>query len=198
MLSLFRVSAVPFRTQLTELAIAGIVPDPGVTDEDWKSFYPLVDYEASPYIKILEALGRDLRREPYTPMCNRLWLCDRKQIKDHGAYRQVIERLQILTRSRLAISGISDFIDIDRGKAWVEFDFEHRRYHWDAKVNGPWMDNDIIVKFDELLRSRVDLVIYSNHAYFGQGALFACISPAEFSIFSKLSRIRFREARKQI
>jgi hypothetical protein len=197
MFSLFRKSRVLFATQLAELAKLGIVPSADVTDEDWTSFYPIAEYEAAPYQKTIETLGCEVQRDPFTPMCPRLWMCDYERIEDHGSYRDVIDRLQLMSDGRLPISGITDYVDIEESKAWVEFDLQGQRVHWDAKIDNDWLDPSIVVKFDELLRQKTDLVVYSNHTDFGQSALFTCMTRDEFSLFNRLSRVKFDETRKQ-
>jgi hypothetical protein len=69
------------------------------------------------------------------------------------------------------------------------------RIHWDPRVDNDWLDPDIVVKFDELLRKRTDLAIYSNHTDFGQSALFTCMSGPEFAGFQKLSRVKLGATR---
>jgi hypothetical protein len=197
MFSLFRKASVPFQTQLAELAKLSIAPSADVTDEDWTSFHPKADYEAAPYQKIIETLGCDVQRDPFTPMCERLWMCDYERIEDHGSYRDVLDRLQLLSGRRLPISGITDYVDIEESKAWVEFEVQGQRMHWEAKVHNDWLDPYIIVKFDDLLRQKTDLIVYSNHTDFGQSALFACMTANEFSHFRKLSRVKFDETKKQ-
>jgi hypothetical protein len=198
MFSFFRrTSNVPFQTQLTELAKLGFTPAAEVTPDDWVAFHPLSDYEAKPYYHIIEALGSEIQRDDYLPMCSSLWMCDYERIEDHGAYREIIERLQLLSGSQLPISNISDFVDIEEGKAWVEFDLGGVRQHWDAKIDNDWMDPYIVVKFDELLRKSTELIMYSNHTDFGQSALFACMSAQQFDAFRKISRVKMDETRKQ-
>lgn len=190
-------STVSLHSQLNELAKLGVAPSANVTVDDWESFHPLADYEAKPYYNIIEALGWDIQRDDYSPMCASLWMCDYERIEDHGAYKEIIERLQLLSGSALSISNISDFVDIEGDKAWVEFDLGGTRHHWDAKVDNDWMDPYIIVRFDELLRKNTNLTIYSNHTDFGQSALFTCMSAQQFEAFRKISRVKMNETRKQ-
>jgi hypothetical protein len=122
-------------------------------------------------------------------------MCDYERIEDHGSYRGVIERLQQMSGHRLPLARLEDFVDIEAGQAWVEFDLGAERIHWDPRVDNDWLDPDIVVKFDELLRKRTDLAIYSNHTDFGQSALFTCMSGREFAGFQKLSRVKFGATR---
>jgi hypothetical protein len=197
MFSLFRKSSVPLSAQLSELAKAGIFPAAGVTEDDWISFYELAEYVAAPYQNVIEVLGCPIQRKPYSPICNRMWMCDYECIEDYGDYQKILERLQVLSGGSLPVSNIADFVDIEQSKAWLEFDLEGKRVHWDAQVDNDWLDPYIIVKFDALLRDKTDLLIYSNHTDFGQSALFACMTESEFSIFGKLSKVKLDETRKQ-
>jgi len=195
MWSFLRKSFVSIETQLCELEKTGVVPNPEVTDDDLASFCEVSEYEAAPYRKIIEVLGCQIQRKPFNPMCDRLWLCDYECIDDNSAFRKILERLQVLSRRRLHIANIEDVVDLEDSKAWVEFTVENKRVNWDVKVNDDWLDPYIIVKFDELLRQKSDLMIYSNHTDFGQSALFACMTESEFAVFRKLSQVKFDELR---
>ena len=52
--------------------------------------------ETVPYLGLMEVLGIELEREPYTPIADSLWMCDYERIKDHGAYKDVIDNLLLV------------------------------------------------------------------------------------------------------
>ncbi|MFA9275758.1 MAG: hypothetical protein ACEQSE_12895 [Candidatus Aquirickettsiella gammari] len=200
MFSLFRKKSSPLsmEQQLLELGKCGIHLNPGVTVDDLLTFQTREEYEEIPYKELIPVLGCEIQRKPYTPICDRLWMCDYERIDDHGTYSEVLIRLQKMTKSILPISNISDFVDIEKGVAWLKFDLHGRRVHWDAKVENDWLDPHIIVKFDELLQTnRSQFRIYSNHSDFGQSAFFASFTQIEFTHFSELVTFKISEITAQ-
>ena len=189
---------MPLEQQLKTLADCGVALSPDATLDDLFSHYPREEYEAEPYKELIPVLGFEMERDVFGPLCPRLWMCDYERVEDHGAYADVIARLHQMSGKRLPISGISDFVDIDAGTAWVEFDLAGSRIHWDAKVDNDWLDPYIVIKFDSLLKIRDAAVrIYSNHSDFGQSAFFACLTPPEYERFQKLATFKLREIEKQ-
>jgi len=200
MFSLFRKKSVPIplEQQLKTLADCGITLSPEATIEDLFMFHSREEHEAAPYKELIPTLGFEIERDTFAPICNRLWMCDYERIEDHGSYADVITRLHQMSEQSLAISGISDHVDIEAETAWVEFDLDGTRIHWDAKVDNDWLDPYIVVKFDSLLGAhRIPFRIYSNHTDFGQSAFFACLAPSEFERFQKLATFKLREIDKQ-
>ena len=204
MFSLFRKkpAAVPLpvtlEQQLEVLAGCGIVLGPEATLEDILSHHTRQEYEAVPYKELIPVLGFEIERDAYAPLCERLWMCDYERVEDHGAYTDIVWRLHRMSAQCLPISALADFVDIEAEKAWVEFDLAGSRVHWDVQVDNDWMDPDVVVKFDHLLKTRgTPYRIYSNHTDFGQSAFFACMQPAQFEVFRKLATFQMREIDKQ-
>lgn len=189
MFSFFKKKKKPIslEQQLIEVGHFGVKLNTGVTVDDLFIFQPREVHEAAPYKELFPVLGCDIERAPYTPICNQFWMCDYERIEDHGSYTEVIIRLQRMTSSALPITNLSDYVDVEGGIAWVEFNLAESRIHWDAQVDNDWLDPHIIVKFDELLRTyNTQLRIFSNHADFGQSALFCCFTTTDFEQIKKL------------
>ena len=182
---------VSLYAQQEALKACGVTVNAGVTESDLVAFESKADMEKKPYAGLVEVLGIELEREPYTPISNSLWMCDYERVEDHGAYKEIIERLELMTGSALKLSNIEDYVDVEEGKAWVEFDFNGERFHWDAQVDNDWMDPYIIVKYNQLLKSSSsDYRIYSNHSDYGQVAFFAAFTVEQYKCFRKLSKIK--------
>lgn len=182
---------VSLEKQLEQLAHCGVHLNPGFTEDDLMAFDDRAEMEANPYRGLVEALASDIEREPYTPTTNSLWLCDYERVEDHGAYVEILERLELMTGRALGLTSIEDFVDVEEGVAWVEFNRNGSRTRWDAEVDNDWMDPDVIVKYDALLKEvSGGLRIYSNHTDYGQAALFAAFDANQFKLFKKLSAIR--------
>lgn len=191
-------SSIPLEEQLKALADCGVTLSPDATVDDLFMFHSREEHEATPYKELIPTLGFEMERDPFTPICNRLWMCDFERIEGHGAYAHVITRLHQMSGESLPISGITDHVDIDAETAWVEFELSGSRIHWDAKVEDDWLDPYVVVKFDNLLKiHKMPLRIYSNHTEFGQSAFFACLTPTEFERFRKLAAFELLEIEKQ-
>lgn len=178
--------------QLEALAVAGIVVNHGVTEDDLTAFESRGDLEQGPYVGLVEVLGGELEREPYTSLADSLWMCDFERIEGHGAYREVIERLERMTGSVLGLSEITDFVDLESNTAWVEFNLNGTKVRWDAVVDGDWLDPYILVKYDALLKANSAAVrIYLNHGDYGQVAFLAAFTKQQLDAFRRLSPLRF-------
>ncbi len=200
MFSIFRkkTSPIPLEQQLKALADCGVRLSPEATMDDLFMFHPREEHEATPYKELIPTLGFEMERDSFAPICHRLWMCDYERIDDHGAYTDVVARLNQMSEQSLSISNIKDHVDVEAGKAWVEFDLAGSRVHWDAEVDNDWLDPHVVVKFDNLLKTRgTPFRIYSNHTDFGQSAFFACLTTGEFERFQKLATFKLREIEKQ-
>ncbi len=201
MFSLFRKkpSSIPLEEQLNALADCGVKLNPKATVDDLFMFHSREEHEATPYKELIPTLGFEMARDSFAPICNRLWMCDYERVEDHGAYADVITRLQQMSEESLPISGVTDHVDIEAETAWVEFDLAGSRIHWDAKVDNDWLDPYIVIKFDSLLKTHnTHFRIYSNHTDFGQSAFFACFTSAEFARFQNLATFKLLEIEKQV
>lgn len=194
----FRSKRVPLDEQLAQLAEAGVTPADGVIREDLLSFETEEELEKAPYQGIIEVLGIDLEREPYTPVCHRLWMCDYERIGDHRSYADILTRLELMTGGALGLTEISDHVDIGEESAWVEFTCDGERLRWDLEVNDDWMDPAVVVNYARLLKTKGKaLRLYSNHEDFGQSALFGAFSAEDFKKFDALSKVKLRLTESQ-
>ena len=136
------------------------------------------------------ALASEIEREPFTPVADRLWLCDYERIVDHGDYRNVLERLERMTGNALGVTEVRDHVDLEAGKAWIEFRFRNDRVRWHFKVDDDWLDPEILVRYDELLkRSGSAFRLYWNTNY-GQSALLGAFRSDEKAAFDKIAKVR--------
>lgn len=187
----FNKNIVSFEEQLSKLNQCGIKQSSSATIDDLYIWGDKDKIEKTPYITLVEAFASDIEREPYSPVCNKLWMCDYERIEDHGAYAEIIERLELMTNNSLGLENISDYVDVEEEKAWIQFEYKGQTIKWVAKIDNDWMDPDIIVKYDLLLKeSGSDTRIYSNHTDYGQVAFFAGLSEEEYTCLKKLSPIK--------
>ncbi len=197
-MKLFRRS-VSVETQLAELRSCGIELNEGVEIGDLTTFDDRAALEKRPYQGLVEVLGIDVEREPFTPICDSLWMCDYERVEDHGAYAEVLERLELMTGSALGLSDIEDHVDVfDEGVAWVSFTFGGQPHRWDFEVQDDWLDPTVFVKYDQMLKAAESEVrIYSNHTDYGQVAFLAAFSASQHRCFEKLSPVKLMQIEYQ-
>ena len=182
---------VTLEKQLEELAEIGLTLNPDVREEDLFAFADRKVLESKPYQGLIEVMGIEVEREPFTPVSNRIWMCDYERIEDHGAYRDVLDRLELMTGNTLGLTNIADFVDVEQGVAWVEFDLSGERIRWEFSVEDDWLDPTVLLNYDRLLKEAGSpLRIYSNHADYGQVALLIAFTQEDKRRFDKLSKVK--------
>ena len=175
--------------QLQSLAECGVVLVPEATLDDLFSQNSRQQYEAEPFELLIPNLGQEMSQEPYDHICLRLWMCDFERVEDDDAYEEVIKRLHQMSGNFLPITNIKGEVDYDSESAWIEFDLDGERIHWDAEFNLDWMDPDVVDKFDKLLKDHDSpMRFYSNYGSFGQCAFYGCFTPGEFEKFKSLAK----------
>jgi hypothetical protein len=185
------LNRVTIEQQVAILAEIGVTVNDGVAVDDLTAFGDRDELELQPYAGLVEALGYEIERKPFTPKCNRLWMCDYERIEDHGDYKAVLERLELMTDCALGLRDIKDYVDIEDDEAWVEFTYRGATIRWGAEVDNDWLDPFIIVKYDALLKdSRSLFRIYSNHTDYGQIAFFAAFTPEQKARFDEICKIK--------
>lgn len=183
--------SVPLTEQLSRLSVTGVVINEDVNDADLFMFHSKAELEREPFRHLIETLGHGVEREPFTPISDRLWMCDYERVEDHGAYVEVVERLERMTGNALRLTDIVDHVDIEAEEAWVEFRFNGQKVRWDLKVEDDWLDPEVLLNYDELLaKAGSQLRLYSNHTDFGQSALIGAFCADEKRVFDELSAIR--------
>lgn len=185
--------------QLEVLAEIGVTLNEGVTIEDLTAFADRAELEANPFSQdLIAAVGSEVEREPFTPKADRIWMCDYERIEDHGDYKSILERLEVMAGSALKLSNITDYVDVEKKKAWVEFVYNGKHIRWKAKVDDDWMDPYIVVKYDDLLgKARSPGRIYSNHTDFGQVALFAFFESEQAKKFNAIGSTKVATIQSQ-
>lgn len=189
---------VALEKQIEALADLGLELNPGVTEADLTAFRERAALEAKPFVGLVEVMGIDLEREPYSPICDRLWMCDFERIEDHGAYRDVVLRLEAMTGGQLGLTEVKDYVDVEEGTAWVEFDHGGQRVRWDLVVEDDWLDPDVLVRYDRLLGEAGSARrIYSNPSDYGQVAFLEALTAAEKAELDRLTRIELAPIEEQ-
>jgi len=183
--------SVTIEAQLVELTRAGIRANAGVGEQDLCAFHTRAEIEAAPYRYLIEVLGIDIEREPFTPMCDRLWMCDFERIEDHGSYAEVLERLERMTGGVLRLAAIRDHVDIEGEIAWLEFEHGSRTVKWEFEVNDDWLDPVLLRRYQHLLgQAGGPMRLFINERDYGQSALLGAFAPEEKAAFDFVSKVK--------
>lgn len=192
---------VSLEDQLAEFAKLGITRNQGVTDVDLFGFDEREQMEAKPFRVLAEAMGHEIEREPWTPISDRLWMCEVERIEGSGSYQSVVERLEQMTGGALALSDIRDqvvrFEEGQENEAWVSFTYSGKTVKWEMTVDDDWLDGSVLTRYDQLLRdagSSVRLFAVPGAPY-GQVEFLGAFTEKQKRRFSKLTGIAMEPVR---
>ncbi|PEC47716.1 hypothetical protein COJ46_04325 [Bacillus sp. AFS077874] len=143
---------VSFSEQLCELQKIGIELNSNLNEELILAEYSEEEFENEPYLLLLIALGSELElNENYNNCSNEIWYLDTECIEDTGDYVRIAERIKDLSKNYLDLKNIKDYVDIENQEASISFTLDEEDYCWKLEVNDDWIDEKIIVKFNDLL-----------------------------------------------
>jgi len=127
--------------QLAKLAELGLTLEPGITVDDILCSFDRTDYEERPFDLILFVLGIEVEQAPWGRLvCSRAWNFDTECINGTGDYVSIVERLCQVAGQTGRVEDISDFVDIDAGKAWLKYKVNGMERSWSVEVNDDWVD----------------------------------------------------------
>ncbi|MGE0761463.1 MAG: hypothetical protein AB7O38_30900 [Pirellulaceae bacterium] len=127
--------------QLAKLAELGLTLNDGVTIDDILYSFDRKDYEERPFDLILFVLGIEVERAPWgRSVCSRVWNFDTECITSTGDYVRIMERLCQVAGQADRLKDVSDFVDLDAGKAWLSFKVDGTLRNWPIEVNDDWAD----------------------------------------------------------
>lgn len=181
----------PLEEQLATLAALGLVPAPSVVPDDFTLFDSRAQLEARPYEGLVQALGFEVEREPFTPICDRVWMCDVECIEDAGDYVAIVERLERMTDRALRLENVRDHVDVEAAEAWIELERGGRTVRWELVVDDDWLDADVLLRYDALLAEAGSPLRLFAHADVGQSVLLIALTPEDRVRFAELSPLVF-------
>jgi hypothetical protein len=127
--------------QLATLADLGLKLDDGITVDDLLYSFGREDYEQRPFDLILFVLGGEVERAPCgRSFCSRAWDFDTECIYSTGDYVHIVKRLCQVAGQPDCLTDVSDFVDIDAGKAWLKYKVNGTQQNWPVEVNDDWAD----------------------------------------------------------
>jgi hypothetical protein len=127
--------------QLAKLAELGLKLDDGITIDDILYSFDRKGYEEQPFDLILFVLGIEVERRPWgRSVCSRVWNFDTECITSTGDYVRIVKRLCQVAGDPDRLTNVSDFVDIDAGKAWLKYKVGGTERNWPVEVNDDWAD----------------------------------------------------------
>jgi hypothetical protein len=127
--------------QLAKLAELGLVLNPGITSEDLLYSENREAFTARPFVLLLFLLGSEVERKPWgRRICNRVWSFDLECIATTGDYVKIVRKLCLLTGNEDRLTEVVDYIDLDEGECWLEYNITEHRRHLTIEVNDDWAD----------------------------------------------------------
>ena len=163
---------IPFDKQLETFTNLGFRLNPGISVTDVDRWGGKKEFDDPPYMMLYITLGQTIEREPWTPLTDRVWDFDVEAIEDHGAYVEIMKNLERISRDELKFGDLKDYVDVEKGKAWVSFSVKGVKYHWDLKVNDDWVDEEL---FSKLVALTQQLKTKGKYTYFNTGGQDALI-----------------------
>jgi hypothetical protein len=183
---------ISLEQQLEVLSECGIRLLPGVEIEHFLLSWKREEYEKTPYKLALVKLGGEIEKAPWgRRLSNNIWHFDTECIEDKGDYAAIAERLTAMAGSDLPLTNIADHVDVQEESAWVEFDLDGQRIHWDAKVENDWIDATILSRFAELMAKRKAGRRFTYCDLKGQDCLIGCCSPQQLQMLRSKTGLNF-------
>jgi len=186
--------SVPLEKQLARLGELGFVLRPDVEESDLTSFFASrAEMERKPFVELIEVVGCEVQREPFTPICDRFWMCDFERIEDDDSYVHDLQRLELLSGAALGVRNAVSRFDFEARRASIEFESRGGRMRWELAVDNDWIDPTFFERYDaELARRRSPVRIHQDSRDYGQSVLFGGFTREQHAAIEKLSRRRWR------
>ena len=174
---------VPLEEQLRVLHECGISLCPGVRADSLLLSFDREALEMEPYLLVLCVMGGEAE-DPSLDGGNgypsdHIWHFDTECIEDHGDYARIATRMATLARGELPLAEIRDQVDVEAGSASLTFSLMGNTDRWQAKVDGDWVDPEILTRFARLLEAQGTSRRFTYIDLGGQDCLIGCATQAE-------------------
>lgn len=157
--------------------------------EEWSK----EEFEKEPYELLLIALGGETETGhwEWEFLSDDIWHFDTECIEDHGDYIRIAQRMKDLSHGDLKLENIEDYVDVEEEIAWLEFDLNGEKYHWDLEVDNDWVDTEIFQMFIELLEKQKTDKKYTYFDLRGQDCLIGCCTPQQLEKLRNVTELDF-------
>jgi hypothetical protein len=127
--------------QLEKLAQLGLTLNPGITIDDILYSFNREAFETKPFSHILFQLGIEVERAPWgRPFCSRVWNFDTECIYSTGSYVTIMKKLCEISGDPDYLKDLNDFVDLEKGEAWLSYTVHGRAQRWTVDVEDDWAD----------------------------------------------------------
>jgi hypothetical protein len=192
MFKMFKRPAPSLEEQLQILEECGIYRRPGISVDHLLATEDRGRFEAEPFLLALVMLGSETEEPPYERLSDHVWHLDTECIEDHGSYAAIAERMRDLSQEDLPITAITDYVDLEEGVAWLEFELDGQRVHWEPEVQDDWVDPTILSRFAELLTSRGTGRRFTYLDLKGQDCVIGCSTAAQLGALRQKTGLDFQ------
>lgn len=133
----------------------------------------------------LICLGMDseVTGQPHSP---NVWHFDTECIEDHGDYARIATRMADMTQGSLVLTDVKDYVDVQAGKAWLEFTCADQPFHIDCEVTDDWVDTGIFRHFVDLLADRDPKRLFFYFDLGGQDCIIGCVERGQYTRLKRL------------
>ncbi len=139
------MKSMKLELQIEQLSGLGITLNDGVSVDDFLISFDRKEYEDDPFGLILFVYGSEIEEEPWGRyFSDRAWNFDTECIEDTGDYVSIVENFHRITGRARKLEGLSDFVDIDEGKARLEYTVDGIKRSFEIKVDNDWADPDTV------------------------------------------------------
>lgn len=170
---------LPGRALLDGLAECGVVLNAGVRPGEVLAEFDPARPLADQYLVLLAAMGSPLDREPHPFPSDSVFTLEPDSIEERGDYVFLARRLRTLARGKLPLTAVEDYVNLTKKKAWVKFKLGKRSYKWEARVQGGSVDQEILVKFADLLKRKNSEVRFLSVTLGGGVRVIGCATNRE-------------------
>ena len=174
------VSASSLEDKLDALKGCGLQLASPFTIDDLLKSWRREDYEKDGFDRVLVGLGMTEEQGPWRNHSVNVWHFDTEAIEDNGDYKKIAERMVEMSQGSLSLENIQDHVDIEKGEAWLSFNFKGRSTRIDCAVKDDWVDPAIFARFVELLKESDPSKIYIYYDLGGQDCIIGCVTKNEF------------------
>jgi hypothetical protein len=196
-IKLLKRRAPTLEEQLRVLEQCGIRCRPGITPEQLLAGRAAARFEADPFRLAVVALGAELG--DFAPdgvdlecCSDDVWHFDTECIEDHGDYARIAARMSALAQGDLPLRSILDHVDLEEEVAWLEFELEGERFHWEMEVSDDWVDPTLFTRFAHLMEQRDTTRRFSYLDLEGQDCIIGCCTPEQLAALRKETGLRWQ------
>jgi hypothetical protein len=127
--------------QLEILEELGVVPNAGITIDDFLYSHDRSEYERRPFDLVLFMMGVEVERQPWgRPFSDKVWNFDHERIYGNGDYVKIVKHLCRLAGDPDFLTDISDAVDFNSGIGRLNYRVGHEERSWTIEVCDDWVD----------------------------------------------------------